>query len=615
MKNSQIQEEELNKIEQTFNAQLNQVQGNPKFDDLRNRTAQYLMLGKTLISEQYQNGIIAIANEHQQHTSPYTINILNGIELSQENLFDFSTVQEVNRHINDSLSKNNLANADFLIPVLATHIKPNLIYNDSISQAVKAEISASIAPTQGMVNKGELIIPRGGEINESTFQKLNSLKDQYEKNMMANRSRLLIFIGYFLLTSLIIGVFVLYLINFAPEIFNSTIKLISVFMWLIIYSYLVTAVESIDTLNTYLIPFCIVPIVIKTFYNARLALFTHIVVVLIASFISSQGYEFTFLTILAGIVVLLTDVNTRDWSRFFYAILFIFLTYGIGYFSLGLIQEGQLNEIDFSAYSWLVINVILTLLAYPLIPLLERFFGFTSSISLMELSDMNRPLLRKLALDAPGTLQHSLQVANLSEAAATAIGADALLVKVAALYHDVGKTQQPEFYIENQSGNNPHDHISDLDSAKIIIDHVNHGLEMAKKARLPKLITQFISSHHGTTRVEYFYRNYLKDHPNESVDEQIFRYPGPKPTTKEETILMLADSIEAACKSLKNPTEEDLTNLIDKIVSGKINSNQLSESTISFQELAVCKATFQQIMKSVHHVRIEYPEEQKKKAN
>ena len=379
-----------------------------------------------------------------------------------------------------------------------------------------------------------------------------------------------------------------------------------------LYSWLVTAVESTDTLSAYLIPFCIIPIVIKTFYDTRLALFTHIVVVLIASFLSKQGYEFTFLTILAGIVVLLTEVNTRDLTRFFYSILYLLLTYAIGYFSLSLIQEGQLTDIDYSAYTWLVINVVLTLLAYPLIPLLERFFGFTSSISLMELSDMNRPLLRKLALDAPGTLQHSLQVANLSEAAAQAIGADALLVKVAALYHDIGKTKQPAYFIENQSGQNPHDDISYLDSAKIIISHVTDGIEMAKKARLPKLLINFIRTHHGDTRVEYFYRNYLKDHPGESIDEAIFRYPGPRPQSKEETILMLADSIEAACKSLKNPSEADLNDLIEKIVSGKIQHGQLDKSTMSFQELEQCKQIFKQIMKSVHHVRIEYPDEQKK---
>jgi putative nucleotidyltransferase with HDIG domain len=381
-------------------------------------------------------------------------------------------------------------------------------------------------------------------------------------------------------------------------------------LWLVAFSYLVYAVEQVALLSTYMIPFCIVPIVIKNFYDEQLALFTHLVVILLASFLSSLGYEFTFLQILAGIVVLLSDVDTRDWTRFFYSILYIFVVYLLGYVGLSLIQEGSYQDIDLTVLSWLAISAFMTLLAYPLIPLLERFFGFTSSISLVELSDMNRPLLRQLANKAPGTLQHSLQVANLSEEAARAIGANHLLVKVAALYHDIGKTLQPKFFIENQSNNSPHLSISDKESAEIIISHVTEGVKMAKKARLPNVLIDFILSHHGTTRVEYFYRNYLKDHPEEEVDEQDFRYPGPKPVTKEETILMLADSIEAACKSLKNPTEEALLELIDKIIAGKMAMGQLEDSELTFSELETCKTVFQQLMRSVHHVRIEYPEEQ-----
>ena len=221
---------------------------------------------------------------------------------------------------------------------------------------------------------------------------------------------------------------------------------------------------------------------------------------------------------------------------------------------------------------------------------------------------MNRPLLQELTLKAPGTLQHSLQVANLSEAAAMKIGADPLLVKVAALYHDIGKIENPDYFIENQSKVNPHNEITDLESAEMIIEHVTKGVKLAKKYRLPKVIIDFIKTHHGTTRVEYFYRNYLKDHPDKEFDETLFRYPGPKPITKEETILMLADSIEAACKSLKNPTEEELNQFVDKIIDGKVTHGQLEDSKITFCELEDCKEVFKQMMKSIHHVRIEYPE-------
>jgi putative nucleotidyltransferase with HDIG domain len=597
-----------------FDEQLSSLSDNEQFSDLRRRPNRYKQFGTSFLEKYYETGIIQLLDTHQNAGDKPLINLFNEADLSTVPAERFYQLEEVQSALNDTLSKSSLQDTDFLLPLLQQNIRPNIVYQDSISKAIKAEIAQGISPTQGMVRKGELIVTRGDNINDEIFQKLISLEKQYENNMMANRSRFLVFIGYFLLTSLIIGVFVLYLINFAPDIFNSTVKLIFIFMWLALYSYLVTAVENTELLNAYLIPFCIVPIVIKTFYQERLALFTHIIVVLIASFLSSQGYEFTFLQILAGIVVLLTDVDTRDWTRFFRSIFFLFLTYSVGYFSLSLIQEGRLSDIDFSNYSWLLINVVLTLLAYPLIPLLERFFGFTSSISLMELSDMNRPLLRKLALEAPGTLQHSLQVANLSEAAAQEIGADALLVKVAALYHDIGKTKNPEYFIENQAGQNPHNNISHLDSAKIIIDHIPAGVDIAKKARLPKILINFIKTHHGTTRTEYFYRNYLKEHPEEAIDEQLFCYPGPKPTSKEETILMLADSIEAACKSLKEPTEENLNELINKIINGKLEHGQLEESTMTFQEMIAAKRVFQKVMKSVHHVRIEYPDEDQKKA-
>ncbi|MCB0638487.1 MAG: HDIG domain-containing protein, partial [Lewinella sp.] len=416
-------------------------------------------------------------------------------------------------------------------------------------------------------------------------------------------------LGYLLLTALVVIAFAYYLRNFARLVYGRPQKLVFILLWLVLYSYLVFLIEGIEGLSTYLIPFCIAPIVIKTFYNEQLALFTHLIIVLLASFLTSLGYEFTFLQLLAGVVVILSDVDTRDWSRFFYSMLFIFLSYATGYLGLSLVKEGSLQEIDWSVYTWIFLNVFLTLLAYPLIPLLERVFGFVSPITLVELSDMNRPLLRQLALRAPGTLQHSLQVGNLAEAAARRIGADPLLVKVAALYHDIGKTQNPEYFIENQSGYNPHEAHDDLESAQIIIGHVTEGVRMARKAGLPPLLIDFILTHHGTTRTEYFFRNYRNEHPEEAVDENLFQYPGPRPRSKEETILMLADSIEAACKSLKEPTQEELFDLIDKIVDGKVRSGQFEDSRISFQELEQCKRVFRQIMKSVHHVRIAYPDE------
>ncbi len=601
-----------NAFKTSFDNQLMAVGVDTQFPDVKKQPEKYLRYGYNFLNRIYGEGVIELSADHVEKGKDFVINVLSGNKTHKQTLENFLSVEQAKSRLSDDLPYSQLSEPDFLLPILDELISPNLSYDLDLTTKFRNDLEGSIPKTRGMVRKGEIIITNNNLINDEKYQQLISLRDQYEKQLTESKPRQWIFLGYFLLTSLIIGVFMMYLRFHAIDVYKSSSKILFIFLWLALYSYLVYLVENFNFLSAYIIPFCIVPIVIKTFFNARLALFTHIVVVLIASFLSSLGYEFTFLQILAGIIVLLTNVDTREWTRFFYSMLFIFMTYGLSFLGLSLIQEGDIISIDWNVYSLIFMNVLFTLLAIPLVPLLERFFGFTSAITLVELSDMNRPLLRDLSLKAPGTLQHSLQVANLSEAAAREIGANQLLVKVAALYHDVGKMLNPEYFIENQSGKNPHDNISDLESAKMIISHVTEGEKMAKKARLPKLLIDFIKTHHGTTRTEYFYRNFVKDHPDMEVDETDFRYPGPRPRSKEETILMIADSIEAACKSLKNPTEKDLSDLINKIIAGKITQGQLEESEMTFEELEKCRVVFKNLMRSVHHVRIEYPDEKVK---
>jgi putative nucleotidyltransferase with HDIG domain len=596
-------------FQSAFEEQLQTVSQDTQFPDVKRRPQRYLNYGYSFLDKIYEEGIITLSDQHADKGKDFVINVLSGNKTHKQTLENFMSVDQAKSVLSDELPYSELPEPDFLLPILDDIISPSLQYDSALTTKLRDDLVASVPKTRGMVRKGEIIINSNSLVTDENYQKLISLRQQYEKQLTESKPRQWIFLGYFLLTSLIIGVFMLYLRFHAIDVYKSSTKILFIFLWLALYSYLVYLVENISILSAYIIPFCIVPIVIKTFFNARLALFTHIVVVLIASFLSSLGYEFTFLQILAGIIVLLTNVDTREWTRFFYSMLFIFLTYSLSFLGLSLIQEGDIISIDWTVYSWIFLNVLFTLLAIPLVPLLERFFGFTSAITLVELSDMNRPLLRDLSLKAPGTWQHSLQVANLSEAAARKIGANHLLVKVAALYHDIGKMLNPEYFIENQSGKNPHNDLSDLESAKMIISHVTEGEKIAKKARLPKLLIDFIRTHHGTTRTEYFYRNFVKDHPDMEVDEADFRYPGPRPRTKEETILMIADSIEAACKSLKNPTEQDLSDLINKIIAGKITHGQLEESEMTFEELELCRNVFKTVMKSVHHVRIEYPDE------
>ncbi len=593
----------------SFNQQVEAVRSEGLYKNVLDQPNRYLNYGYRIIDFVYDNGVIELDEQHIGNEDQFVINLRKGNTTQQRTLQSFLNNDKIESIVTDSLFKSGLKEAEFLIPLLKDNFKPNVFYSEPLTQKFLDAQLGSVSGAKGMVRKDELIVQKDGVITDDINRKLLSFKAKYEHEISSKKSHLGVFIGYILLTSLIVGVFILYLQFHAKEVFKSFSQLIFMMMWLVVYSYLVFVVEINSNISAYMIPFCIVPIVIKIFYNDKLALFTHIVVVLIASFLSSLGYEFTFLQILAGIVAILANIQVRDWSRFFFSMLNIFLAYGIGYLGLSLIKSGSIESVDWSVYPWIFLNVFLTLLAYPLIPLLERLFGFTSSITLVELSDMNRPLLKELSIKAPGTLQHSLQVANLSEAAASKIGADQLLVKVAALYHDVGKTLNPTFFIENQSGESPHNQLTNLESAKIIIEHVTEGERLAKKNRLPQLLIDFIMTHHGTTRVEYFYRNFIKENPGKEFDESLFRYPGPRPSTKEQTILMLADSLEAASKSLKNPEEKDIDELADKIIAFKITNGQLEDSEITFEELEICKVEFKKLLKSINHIRIEYPEE------
>lgn len=466
--------------------------------------------------------------------------------------------------------------------------------------------------TAETIKKGTQIIANGQVINKPTFTALRANQSAIDQNTLIP-ANWLNFVGYLLLTLLAIGTLILFCRIEYPDVYDSLNSLAFLLMWPVIFALLVYFIEKTDNLSSYMIPFCIVPIVVKNFFSDRLALFHHVVMILIVSFLSKLGYEFTFLQILAGIVTVLVVSEIRYWNKFFIMILTIFGIYIAGYFGLSAIKANNFADMPWHNFGWLALASFLLLLAYPFTPLLERIFGFTSSITLAELTDMNKPLIKRLSIEAPGTLQHSIQVSNLSEAAADKIGANSILIKAAALYHDVGKLHNPAAFIENQASNNPHDTWDNFQSAKAIINHVTEGTALAKKDRLPKVLIDFIVSHHGTTRVEYFYRNQLKAEPNREFDESLFRYPGPLPKSKEETILMVADSLEAASKSLKSPTAKDIDDLVDKIIAYKIDHGQFDESDLTFEELEQCKEVFKSLLKSINHVRIEYPDEVRNK--
>jgi putative nucleotidyltransferase with HDIG domain len=473
--NTDVAREQKQKFEEVFKEQVEGVKDDPQFRDVVRNPRRYQQYGNEVLDKLFNRGIIQLANDHRNRDNNFVINIVRGNTTQKRTLQTVLDIEKARDQITDSLFYSKLYVAEFLLPILPEIIVPNLLYSDSLSNKFRQELRNSLLTSKGVVRKNDLIVKQGQPVTGDVYQKLLSFQYEYVDKSGDRNSLISVFIGYFILTSLIVGVLILYIQFYSADIFRKFSRLIFILMWMVVYSYLVFAVESTASLSAYIIPFCIVPIVIRTFYSDQVAFFTHIVVVLIASFLSSLGYEFTILQILAGIIAVMSNPDARDWSKFFRSMVYIYLTYTLAYLGLALMQKGVIDMQDSRFFFWILLNVFLTLLAYPLIPLLERVFGFTSSFSLMELSDMNRPLLQELAFKAPGTLQHSLQVANLSEAAAYKIGADPLLVKVAALYHDIGKTLNPEYFIENQSGENPHNDLGPMESARIIIEHVTEG--------------------------------------------------------------------------------------------------------------------------------------------
>ena len=586
--------------------------GQVLFDrDLLRQSEQYRRWGLLVLDRLYSRGVIQTREEDLMDGLSKVVTIVNGNQVQERTIGQTYTPATARQWLTDSLFYTNLRAPEALLPLLNQRLTYNLFYSDSLTNRFRERELSTISPYKDLVREGEIIVEQGQTITDNVYQELISYRQLYNENLSAQSGYYSVFAGYSALVGLVIMLLFLYLRSFYPEIFSRLSNLTFILVWPLLYALLVRTAEYTPGLSAYVVPFCIVPIVMKIFFTERLAFFVHVAVVLITSFLTSLGYPFTFLSIMAGVVVIFMDIDARDWSRYFRSLMLLLVYYVVGYVGLELLRGATVWTADYTTLAWLAGNVFLVLLAYPLIPLLERIFGFLSPVTLTELTDMNRPLLQKLARQAAGTWQHSLNVGNMAEQAAREIGADALLVKTAALYHDIGKTENPEYFIENQNGPNPHDQLDELESAKIIIGHVTHGITLAQKAGLPKVLIDFIRTHHGTTRAEYFYRTYIKDHPERERFEPAFRYPGPRPTTKEQTILMLADSIEAACKSLRNPTEKELFDLIDNVIRGKLTSGQLEDSKLNFAELEACRRVFRSIMKSVHHLRIAYPDKDK----
>ena len=486
-------------------------------------------------------------------------------------------------------------------------IAPNVSFDNNLTQKAREEALSKLSYTRGTVDQGRLIIAKGEVVEAENLKVLESLKDEYESELWTANNYYYILIGYTVLVALVLIMLFLFLKKYRKTVYDNNVKVTFIFFNILLMVFITTMVIKYNDQLVFVVPLCILPLILKTFFDARLGLFVHVLAVLILGFVVPNSFEYIFLQIITGIVTILTVSELYKRANLFVSVGQITLIYIIGYLAFHTIHEGDLSDIEWYTLGLFLLNGMITLFVQPLIYIYEKLFGLVSDVSLLELSDTNSKLLKELSNKAPGTFHHSLQVANLAEAAANEIGANAMLVRVGALYHDIGKMNDPTFFTENQITNvNPHDELSPRDSARIIIDHVIKGIEIARKNNIPDRIIDFIRSHHGTTFVYYFYKK-QKDLEGE-VDEEDFRYPGPLPFSRETAILMMADSVEAASKSLKDPTFLIIDEFVDKIISGQMKANQFLNADITFKEIETIKKIFKQKLINIYHLRVEYPE-------
>ncbi len=569
---------------------------------------KYETLASKILNNIYKRGIINPVKKYQSNDENYNFNLVKNNVSSQMNTMDVFTIKTAENYTDEQLGKvSDLEMRTWLAKLLKGHLQVNYIFDERITDKLEEDALGSISTTRGLVQKGELIVAKGTNVNAEIYQKLESLKAAYEEDAkVAGNSNLVLF-GQFLLVGLVLSLLTAFLYLFRRDIYLDNRQLSLILM--VITGMLLTLSYSIkiEIPSLYYIPYCIVPIIIRILFDTRLALNIHLLVVLIAGFFVPNSFEFAFIQITSGMVAIYSIKNLIKREQFLISALLILCNYFVAFLGISLIRDGSLYEIDWINFLPFIFSVLLSLLAYPLVYAFERMFGITSDVTLMELTNTNSKLLRDLAFKAPGTFQHSLQVANLAEAAIFKIGGNSLLVRAGALYHDIGKMDNPQYFIENQNkGNNPHDTLSYEQSAQIIIQHVNKGVENARRNHIPEMLIDFIRTHHGNTRVDYFYQSFLKNFPEKFVDENIFRYPGPIPFSKETAVLMLADSVEAASRSLKEPDAQSISDLVDRIVEYKLDQNQLTDSNITLKDIETIKLIFKTMLMGIYHVRIEY---------
>lgn len=578
----------------------------PSQDSLVKANAKISNFISETIDEVYQNGIRLQEDSENNYTVVFLIKSKVVEEILYKNLV---SQQDLKPHLISKIEEKNLSDfRNSLLEIFFEVLKVNVEYDEELNQNQIQSKFDQISYTRGRVTKGSKIIAKGEIIEGEKLRMLTSLKYEYESQSLESSAYVVVITGYTCLVGLSLLMLLLFIRQYRPDIFDNNNKITFIFFNILFLVFLTLLVLSLDKDYVYVVPLCILPLTLKAFFDARLGLFTHMITVLILGLIVPDSYEYMFLQLIAGIVTILTVSELYKRANLFLSVVQITLVYIFAYFAFNMIKEGSISEINYNNFIYFLLSGVGLLFVQPLIYAYEKIFGLISDLSLLELSDTNSKLLKELANIAPGTFHHSLNVANLAEAAANEIGANSLLIRVGALYHDIGKMRNPIYFSENQSTSvSPHDELSPVESAEIIINHRLEGIEIAKRRNLPDRIIDFIRTHHGTSTVYYFYTKQKEEEEGE-VNEKDFRYPGPIPFSKETAILMMCDAVEAASKSLKEPNSKLIDDFVEKIINKQIQEDQFINANITFKEIQSIKKILKSKLNNIYHLRIEYPD-------
>ena len=578
------------------------------FDTLyKDKSAEYLV-GKDVLEKIKSKGIIENNDFLEKKPTDYSVYVLTNNVAEVKELTDFYTISSADKFIIETVNSSAIVNKIELINRLENCIALSVFYDDVLTKKFLQQDLDNVLPTKNKIVKGQIIISEGELISEEKQEILNSFKIELNTTKTSLIDDFLLLLGQLIAAVLCMGMIFLFLAFFRKNIFAQNSHVSFIVLVILLFIFISSEVAASDKLNIYIIPFTIAPIIIRAFFDTRIALFTHLNIVLITSFFAANKFEFFFIETLAGIAAIFSIANMVRRSQLIISAFVVLLVYIAAYTSLTLILETQNNTLSISDYYAYAASSLMVLIAYPMIFIFEKLFSFVSDFTLLELSDSNSPILRELATRAPGTFQHTLQVASLAEEAIQKVGGNPLLIRTGAMYHDIGKMENPRYFTENQvAGSNPHEELSYEESATLIIAHVIKGVELARKNRIPEQVIDFIRTHHGTSLTRYFYKKSLNEFGEAQTEMSKFRYGGPVPFSKETAVLMMADSIEASSRSLKNYDAVTIDELVERIINSQIEEQQFINSDITFRDITNIKKIFKKRLMNIYHVRIEYP--------